>query len=54
MDIKKDQPFEFKATYEVYPTIEIKDLSGAKIDRESAEVVDGDMDNMLAKIQKHN
>lgn len=52
MSIKKDEPFEFKTTFEVYPEISLQQLAGKNIDRESASVEDTDVDEMLKKIQQ--
>ena len=46
----KDQPFNFTATFEIYPDIELKDLSDAKIEKQKSEVVDADIDAMIKKI----
>ena len=54
MTIKKNEPFEFKATFEVYPEIDLKLLSGVTIDRETATVTDADLVHMLEKIQKQH
>lgn len=51
MTIKKDEPFEFKAKFEIYPEIELTQLSGKSIERESATVTDADLEEMLKKIQ---
>ena len=53
-DIKKDAPFEFKATFEVYPEFELKDLTNVKLDRETAEITDADFEGMLEKLQKQH
>ena len=54
MSIKKGEPFEFKATFEVYPTIDLKLLTGVTVDREAATVTDDDLSAMLEKIQKQH
>lgn len=54
MTIKKNEPFEFKATFEVYPDIDLKLLTGIVIDRETATVTDEDLSHMLEKIQKQH
>lgn len=54
MTIKKGEPFEFKATFEVYPTIDLKLLSGIAVDREAASVTEDDLKAMLEKIQKQH
>lgn len=54
MNIDKDKPFEFKATFEVYPEIELKILKDVAIERENATISDEDLAEMLTKIQKQH
>lgn len=54
MNIQKNEPFEFKATFEVYPEIELKLLENISIERENATINDNDLAEMLAKIQKQH
>jgi trigger factor len=51
---KKNEPFEFKATFEVYPEIELKVLENVGIERESAAISETDLGKMLEKIQKQH
>jgi len=51
-ELVNDQPFEYVATFETYPKIELKDLDGVKLDKATAEVSDDDVAKMLEKIQK--
>jgi trigger factor len=46
------QELEYVATFEVYPDIELPDLSDVTLDRVVAEVVDSDVDNMIEKLRK--
>lgn len=51
----KDQPgedFEFVATFEVYPEIELADLATLQITRPVAEISDQDLDKMLEILRK--
>ena len=41
------KPFEFIATFEVYPEIELTDCSSLKIERATADVGDADVDKMI-------
>lgn len=54
VSIKKNEPFEFTAVFEVYPEIAIQLLSGATIEREQAVITDQDLADMLVKIQKQH
>jgi trigger factor len=51
----RNQPgleLEFVATFEVYPDIEPPEMGDITIERMSAEVKDGDVDNMIEKLRK--
>ena len=48
------QGFEYTATFEVYPEIELASIEGAKIERPVAEITDKDIDEMLETIQKQH
>ncbi|MGN0921326.1 MAG: trigger factor [Cellvibrio sp.] len=44
---------EYVATFEVYPTVELSDLSAFEIKRAKAEVTEADIDNMISVLRKH-
>lgn len=44
---------EYVATFEVYPTVELSDLSAYEITRVKAEVTEADIDNMIDVLRKH-
>ncbi len=44
--------FEFTATFEVYPEVKVGVLSGKKLERLTADVVDGDVDQTLETLRK--
>lgn len=44
---------QYVATFEVYPTVELSDLSAYEITRYSAEVTDADVGNMIEVLRKH-
>lgn len=44
---------EYVATFEVYPTVALSDLSVFEITRVSAEVTEADIDNMVEVLRKH-
>jgi trigger factor len=44
---------EYVAVFEVYPTVELSDLSAVKITREAAEVTEADVNNMIDVLRKH-
>ncbi len=50
VDSGKD--FEFTATFEVFPEVEVNDFSTLKIEKAVAEIEDKDIDNMLLNLQK--
>jgi trigger factor len=50
MAIGKD--LEYIATFEVYPTVKLSDLSAYEITRHTAEVTDTDIDNMIVVLRK--
>jgi len=49
---KEGEDFEFVATFEVYPEIELADYSAVEIEKASAEVTEADVDTMLETLQK--
>jgi len=48
----KGQDFEFTATFEVYPEIELAGFDGFKFKKYSSEVTDADVDKMLENLQE--
>ncbi|WP_049721623.1 trigger factor [Gilvimarinus polysaccharolyticus] len=44
---------EFVATFEVYPEVTLGDVAGFKVTRESADITDEDIDNMIETLRKH-
>ncbi len=46
------QDFEFVATFEVYPEVELTDLAGLSLERPVSEVTDADLDKMLEVLRK--
>ena len=46
------QPFEFVATFEVYPEFTVGAFDGFKFVRQTAEVTDADVDKMLVTLQQ--
>lgn len=49
--LKKGEGFEYKATFETYPEVALKDLSGVAIERAEGEISDSDVENMLIKMR---
>jgi len=49
---KKDQPFIFKLTIDVYPEIKLGNYKGLKAEKTKVEVTDEDIDKVLANLQK--
>ena len=57
LDVVKMDPgidFEFTATFEVYPTIELADFSKINIKRPSAEIGEDDIETMIGKLQEQH
>ncbi len=50
--IEEGKDFEFIATFEVYPEVEISDLSAVKVQKLEAEVTDADLNNMVEVLRK--
>lgn len=51
-EMAEGKDVEFVATFEVYPEIEVKDLSGVAVTRLNAEIQDSDIDTMLETLRK--
>jgi trigger factor len=49
-ELVKDQSYSYKATFEVYPKVEVKPLDGQVIAKTVAEVEDQDLDTMISKL----
>ena len=47
------QDLEYIAVFEVYPTVELSDVSAYAITRQTAEVLEADIDNMVEILRKH-
>ncbi len=48
------QPFSYHATFEVFPSFEIHELDGEKVDLVSSEVQDSDVDKMIDSLREKN
>ncbi len=51
---EKDKDLQYIATFEVFPEFEVQGLEGIEVERQSAEVADADVDNMLEILRKQN
>lgn len=49
---KEGEDFSYTATFEVYPEIALADFSSVEIEKNSAEVKDADLDQMVETLQK--
>ena len=49
---EKDENFVFTATFEVYPSVEIKDIANCSIDKPTVKVGDAEVDSTLGIMQK--
>ena len=57
LDVVKMDPgidFEFTATFDVYPTVDLADFSKINIKRPSAEIVEEDIETMISKLQEQH
>ncbi|SEF78254.1 trigger factor [Marinobacterium lutimaris] len=55
IDLKNDkegEDLQFVATFEVYPEVALADFSAAEIEKQSAEIKDADIDQMIETLQK--
>lgn len=48
------EDFEYLATFEVYPEIELADFSEVSIDKESASIADSDVEQMVENLRKQH
>lgn len=51
---EKGQPFEYVATFEVFPEFEVAGIEALNIERLQADVADSDVDGMLDILRKQN
>src|SRR5690606_20809441 len=51
-ELGEGKDLEFVATLEVYPEVELADLSDVELVRETAEVTEQDVDNMIENLRK--
>ncbi len=49
---KPNEPFEYTATFEVYPEIKLAAFEEAEVEKQVAEIADSDVDEMLGKMRK--
>lgn len=49
---EEGKDLEFKATYEVYPQVELADFSAIEVEQQSAEVTDADLETMVDTLRK--
>lgn len=49
---KEGEDFQYVATFEVYPEIELADYSAVEIEKQTAEVKDEDLDQMIETLRK--
>ena len=50
----KDGEFQFVATFEVYPEIELKDLDKIKVEKPVVEIAESDIDEMMETLRKQH
>lgn len=49
-----DSGIEYTATFEIYPEVQVADLSGEKIEKPVAEITDTDIDEMIENVRGQN
>ena len=52
LKFEDDKPLTVKATFEVYPSIELKDYKGLEVEEDAATVADADIDQTLEKLRE--
>ena len=52
VNMEADQDLKYIATFEVYPEIEVADVSDFEIEKAEVEIKDADIDNMIEKLRK--
>ena len=52
VNIKEGEPLEYKATFDIYPDVEVADVSSLEITRFGADIEASDIDNMIEKLRK--
>lgn len=53
-DLKKDAPYQYSAFFEVYPEIELNELSGVEVEKSVAPVTDEDLSETMTQIQQQH
>ena len=51
-DLESEEGFEFTATFEVFPDVELADLAQVQVERPEAEVTDADVDAMVDRLRR--
>ncbi len=52
INVKQGEPLEYKATFEVYPEIEVADVSSLEVTRYDADIEESDIDKMIENLRK--
>ncbi len=52
VNLKAEQDLKYIATFEVYPEVEVADVSGFEIEIAEVEIKDADIDDMIEKLRK--
>jgi trigger factor len=53
LKFEEGQPIRAKATFEVYPEIELKDYKGLEIEEDPAEVTENDIDEAIGRLRQN-
>lgn len=51
-ELQDGQPFEYTATFEIYPEIEMAPMETLAVEKDTAEISDTDVDNMIETLRK--
>ncbi len=52
VNMKEGEPLEYKATFEVYPEIEVADVSSLEVSRYEVDIEESDIDKMIENLRK--
>ncbi len=52
IDSESGKPLQYEATFEIYPSIELKDVSSFSLDSYTVEIAEQDVDEMLERLKK--
>ncbi len=54
VDVYQDEPVGFRVEVQIYPTVDLNEYSGVRVDPREVNVVDEDVDEVLENLRKQN